>query len=53
MIAQESKEEIRNPFLGEIESEIVGMQHHKAKIDPGEQIDLEREPKNTHDRACD
>lgn len=50
MIAQESKEEVRNPFLGEIECEIVGMQHHKAKIDPGEQINLERESKNAHDR---
>ena len=52
MITQESKEEVRNPFLGEIESEIVGMQHHNAKIDPGEQINLEREPKNTHDRRA-
>ncbi len=47
---KESKEEVRNPFLGEIEAEIVGMQHHEARIHPGEQINLEREPKNTHDR---
>ena len=33
------------PVLGEIETEIVGMQYHKAKIHPGEQINLEREPK--------
>ena len=45
-------EEVRNPFLGEIESEIVGMQHHKAKIDPGEQINLERESKTAHDRRA-
>ncbi len=44
------QEEVRNPFLGEIETEIIGMQHHKAKIDPGEQINLERQAKNTHDR---
>jgi hypothetical protein len=50
MIAQESKEDVRNPFLGEIESEIVGMHHHEARVNPGEQINLEREPKNTHDR---
>ncbi|MGO9114040.1 MAG: ARPP-1 family domain-containing protein [Thermoguttaceae bacterium] len=43
------QEEVRNPFLGEIETEIVGMQH-KAKVLPGEQINLEREAKNTHDR---
>ena len=28
------------------------MQHHKAKIHPGEQINLEREPKNAHDRRA-
>ncbi len=47
MIEQESKEEVRNPFLGEIETEIVGMQYHEANIDPGEQVNLEREPR-TH-----
>jgi hypothetical protein len=52
MIEQELKEEVRNPFLGEIETEIVGMQHHKAKIDPGEQVNLEREAKNSHDRRA-
>ena len=52
MIEQESKEEVRNQFLGEIETEIVGMQYHKAKIHPGEQINLERESKNTHDRRA-
>ena len=43
------EEQVRNPFLGEIESEIVGMQNHKAKVLPSEQINLEREAKNTHD----
>ena len=52
MIEHELKEDVRNPFLGEIETEIVGMQHHKAKVDPGEQISLEREAKNIHDRRA-
>ena len=43
---------MRNPFLGEIETEIVGMQYHKAKILPGEQVNLERESKNAHDRRA-
>ena len=47
-----SKNEVRNPFLGEIETEIVGMQHHKAKMLPGEQVNLERESKNAHDRRA-
>src|SRR5664279_2753392 len=33
----------RNAFLGEIETEIVGMQHYKARMCPGEQVNLERE----------
>ena len=52
MIEQELKEQVRNPFLGEIETEIVGMQYHKAKINPGEQINLEREAKNANDRRA-
>ncbi len=52
MIEQELKEDVRNPFLGEIETEIVGMQYRKAKIDPGEQVNLEREAKDTHDRRA-
>jgi hypothetical protein len=52
MLEHEVYEEVRNPFLGEIESEIVGMQYHKAKIDPGEQIGLERDAKNAHDRRA-
>ena len=46
------EENVRNPFLGEIETEIVGMQHRTTKIDPGEQINVERESKNTHDRRA-
>ncbi len=52
MIDQELKEDVRNPFLGEIETEIVGMQYHKAKVDPGEQINLERDAKNTRERCA-
>ena len=33
----------RNAFLGEIETEIVGMQQHRVRLCPGEQINLERE----------
>jgi hypothetical protein len=40
----------RNTFLGEIETEIVGMQHHKARVLPGEQVNLERESENAQDR---
>jgi len=52
MTEQEVKEGVRNPFLGEIETEIVGMQYHKAKIHPGEQVNLERDSKNAHDRRA-
>jgi hypothetical protein len=38
-------------LLGEIESEIVGMQYHKATLSPGEQVNLERE-KNAHNRQA-
>ena len=43
---------VRDLLLGEIETEIVGMQYHKARIHPGEQINVERESKNTHDRRA-
>ena len=46
------EENVRNPLLGEIETQIVGMQCHKARIHPGEQINTERESKNTHDRRA-
>ena len=36
----------QNAFLGEIETKIVGMQQHKARVFPGEQINLERESEN-------
>jgi hypothetical protein len=52
MTEQEVDEEVRSPFLGEIETEIVGMQCHKAKIHPGEQVNLERDSKNAHDRRA-
>ena len=52
MIEQELHEEVRDPFLGEIETEIVGMQQYNSKIDSGERINLEREAKNAHDRRA-
>ncbi len=39
-------------MLGEIEAEIVGMQYHKAKIQPSEQVNLERHSKNAYDRRA-
>ena len=48
----EPKTQVRAPFLGEIETEIVGMQYHEAKILPGEQVNLERESKNACDRRA-
>lgn len=39
-------------FLGEIESEIVGMRHGKASILPGEQVNLEPDLKNAQDRPA-
>ena len=46
------QERVRNHFLGEIETKIVGRQYHKAKVFPGEQINLERQAKNAHDRRA-
>jgi hypothetical protein len=43
------QEHVRNHFLGEIETEIVRRQYHKAKVQPGEQVNLERQTKNAHD----
>lgn len=39
-------------FVGEIETEIVGLQYHEAKLEPGEQVNLERERGNPHDRQA-
>ena len=36
-------------LLGEIETRIAGMQHYEATVQPGEQVNLEREPENPHD----
>jgi hypothetical protein len=42
----------RDALLGEIETEIVGMQYHVARIRPGERVNLERESKHAHDRRA-
>jgi hypothetical protein len=39
-------------LLGEIETEIVGFQHHDAMVQPGEQVHFEREPDNIHDTSA-
>lgn len=39
-------------LLGEIDTEIVGLQYHEAGLRPGEAIALEREPGNIHDRCA-
>ena len=52
MPEQDPQQRVRNDFLGEIKAEIVGMQHHKAKIHPGEQVNLERTSKPVHDRRA-
>jgi len=36
-------------LLGEIETRIVGMQYYETAVAPGEQVNLEREPENSHD----
>ena len=50
MLAQDAEERVRNSLLGEVETEIVGMEHHKARLHPGEQVNLDRESENAHDR---
>ena len=36
-------------LLGEIETRIAGMQYYEAAVQPGQQVNLEREPENPHD----
>jgi len=50
--AENSQEEIRNPFLGEIETEVVGMRQHQAGLDPGEQINVERQANSARHRRA-
>ena len=50
MTEQAVAEQVQNHFLGEIETEIAGMQYHAARAVPGEHVNLEREAKNKHDR---
>lgn len=52
MLTQDAQEAVRDSLLGEIETEIVGMQYHKARVQPGERVNLERDSKNTHDRRA-
>ena len=50
MIDQDVQQTRRDPFLGEIETEIVGT--GKAKTQPGDQVDLERDSQNARDRQA-
>ena len=36
-------------LLGELKTFIVGMQYYEAEVNPGERVNLEREPDNPHD----
>ena len=37
-------------FLGEVFTEIAGMQYYDGGVSPGDRVQLEREPENEHDR---
>ena len=37
-------------LLGEIQAEIVGLPDHDVAVQPGEQVNLEREPEHTYDK---
>lgn len=45
-MAEDCQESVHDQFLGEIESQIVGLQQH-AQVLPGEHVGLEREPENS------
>jgi hypothetical protein len=51
MIKEHIQKDLRNPFLGEIETEVLGVRCRKARINPGDQINLERDS-NTVDGRC-
>ncbi len=47
-----AEDDVPDLLLGEIEAEIVAVQYHDARIQAGEQINVERESKHTHDRRA-
>ena len=49
MVKQPPLQNSEEQILGEIETKIVGMQYHDADVEPGEAVNLEREPENSHD----
>lgn len=51
MPIQDGKHRVQRALLGEIETEIVGLRY-EAGIDPGEQVNLEREPDNADDQRA-
>ena len=42
---------LEEQLLGEINAQVVGIQQHDAVVQPGEQVNLEREPENVHDKT--
>jgi hypothetical protein len=42
----------KEQFLGEIETEVAGVQYHDTQVEPGQHANLEREPGNHHDRQA-
>jgi len=49
MVADCSVGDSEEQLLGEIETRIVGMLYYNSGVQPGEQVNLEREPENPHD----
>jgi len=52
MSAKTARKRPPEQFLGEIETEIVGLQYYGGRVTPGEQVNLERERENRHDRSA-
>ena len=53
MTAKHVKAAQNEQILGEIETRIVGMQYHNdANLNPGERVNLDREPENSHDNQA-
>ena len=46
---QPGKSASKPTFLGSVFTEIAGMQYYEAGVEPGEKVQLEREPENEHD----
>jgi len=49
MVATKSKRASKEQLLGEIETRTAEMQYYDSQLQPDEQVNLEREPENSHD----